>query len=369
MASRPGHVSQLQVYMLFSQYLFTTLLGFLINTLAEKAGFASWLSLIAGAAGGTAITYLSYRLGMRRPKQFFGHYANTLVGRWVHYPLVALMIFSFLFSASFVLRELQDFICDVYLPDTPDWAVASILGICVAYGVRSGIKTLFQAAQGIFFLSILGVIVIPFFVGNAVNLDMAVALTNHFEASGIWNGTYFVMALYGQMSFIVFLIPYLANPRHTMKSIGWAVVTSVIVVLANLIPTLLIFGPKLAANMKYPELELISYVRIGSFLENLDPLLIAVWLSSLFIKISLFVFVSVIALTHTFGLNDHKPFSFSMTATMIVICLFMARSGPERAQLLNHGEMTFLLVTELIPVIYLAADFIRSKRRTDVARQ
>lgn len=42
-----------------------------------------------------------------------------------------------------------------------------------------------------------------------------------------------------------------------------------------------------------------------------------VWLTSLFIKISLYLYVAVIVLTHTFELHDHKPFTFSMTAMMI----------------------------------------------------
>ncbi|UQZ81032.1 Spore germination protein YndE [Paenibacillus konkukensis] len=357
-----GRVSQLQIYMLFSQYLFTTILGFLLGTLIEKAGFAAWLSLLAGALGGIAFTYFSFRLGLKRPTQFFGHYGHTIIGRWIHYPLAALMIFSFLFSASFVMRELLDFVSDVYLPDTPNWAVASVFGLCVAYAVRSGVETIFRAAQGIFFFSVVGVLFVPLFVGNTMNPDMWIALTNHFKPKGIWSGMYIVMALYGQMNFILFLFPYFAEKHKTMKSMIWAVITSLFIILANLIPTLLIFGTELSANMFFPELELISYVRIGSFLENLDPILISVWLSSLFIKISLFLFVSVIALTHTFALEDHKPFSFSMTATMIALCLLMARSAPELTELLKHGEMTFLILTECIPIIYFLVDAVRFRR-------
>ncbi|ULL18560.1 spore gernimation protein [Paenibacillus sp. H1-7] len=367
MINQSGRVTQLQIYMLFTQYLFTTMIGFLMGTLIEKGGYAAWLSLIAGAAGGVFLTYISYRLAIRRPTRFFGHYGHTIIGKWLHYPLVALMIFSFLFSAAFVMRELQDFISDVYLSNTPAWAVASVFGICVAYAVRSGITTIFRAAQGIFFLSIFGVLIVPLFVGEGMNPDMLIALTNHFKLKGIWSGTYLVTALYGQMNFILFLLPYFAKPGTTMRSIGWAAATSIFIILTHMIPTLLIFGPHLSANLFFPELELISYVRIGSFLENLDPILISVWLSSLFIKISLFVFVSVIALTHTFGLQDHKPFSFSMTAAMITLCLLMARTAPELSEALNHGEMTFLIITECIPIVYLLVDRIRFRKLTDSA--
>lgn len=87
-----------------------------------------------------------------------------------------------------------------------------------------------------------------------------------------------------------------------------------------------------------------------------------VWLTSLFIKISLYLYVAVIVLTHTFELHDHKPFTFSMTAMMIGLSLFMVKTKTELAHLLLHGEIVFLFITELIPAIYLLVDWIRVRK-------
>lgn len=358
-------ITPLQLYMLSTQFLFTTIIGFYLGTLAGKAGFAAWLSIVLGATGGILLIYFSYALAIRRPDRFLGQYGHSILGNWLHIPIMIFIVFSYLFSASFVMRQLQDFVSDVYLPDTPEWAIVAVFSLCVAYAVRSGAETIFRAAQGFFFISILGVLTIPLFVGNALSFEMAIALINHFDPKGIGSGTYFAATLYGQLNLILFLIPYLAQPRKSMKSINWGVATSVIIVIANLIPMMLIFGPQLSANLPYPALELISYVRIGSFLENLDPVLIAVWLSSLFIKISLFLFVSVNSLTHIFALHDHKPFSFTMTATMTVLCLFMAKTSPQLSELLDHGGMTLLLVIEVIPILYLIVDKLRFGRLND----
>jgi len=82
----------------------------------------------------------------------------------------------------------------------------------------------------------------------------------------------------------------------------------------------------------------------------------------MYIKISLFLYVSVILLTHTFGLKDHKPLSRMMTATVILISLFMVRTEAELSYLFDHGEVAFLLITQTIPVIYLIVDRFRSSR-------
>ncbi|KRE70915.1 GerAB/ArcD/ProY family transporter [Paenibacillus sp. Soil750] len=354
-------VSQSQIYMLFSLFLFTTTLGFFTNTLTRNAHFMSWLSLIIGAAVGLMITYLSYRLAIRRPTQFLGNYGKDILG-WLHYPLMGTMIICFIVSASTVTRQLQDYIVVVYLPGTPEWAVSALFGICLAYSVRSGVGTIFRCSQGIFFLSIIGVLIVPFFVHHEIMSPMAIALVNHLDWKGVWNGAYLITALFAEMAYIPFLFPFFTSSNKTMKSLGLATATSVFIVLSNLIPIILVFGPHLASNLPYPQLELIRNIQAGSALESLDPLLFSVWLASLFIKASLFIYLAIISLTQTLSLKDHKPFSFSMTAMVVGCAIYMVRSKTELDELFGNGEFAFLLISELIPVVYLIVDWIRSSK-------
>lgn len=143
-------VSQSQIYMLFSHFLFTTTLGFFANTLVKNGRYTVWLSLLIGATLGIVLTYFAYKLAIKRPTQFLGNYGKEILGKWLHYPLIIILIGSFMFAAATVLRQLQDFMIEVYLPATPGWAVAAIFGICIAYAVRSGVGTIFRSSQGIF---------------------------------------------------------------------------------------------------------------------------------------------------------------------------------------------------------------------------
>ncbi|HWO54147.1 MAG TPA: endospore germination permease [Paenibacillus cookii] len=353
-------VSQSQIYMLFSQYLYTTTLGFIIPLLIRSAQYMAWVSLLVGAGMGLVMTYGAYRLALKRPDRTFASYGGELIGKWLHYPLTFVMLFTSLFVAALILRELLDLILQIYLQDTPDWAIAMLFGCTFVYVVRSGVGTIFRAAQGFFFISVVWIFMVPPFVYRELNFNMAIALVNHFDLAGIWNGSYSMAAQYGEMAFIVFLFPFFAKHAKTMKSLCWAAVTSIVIVLVGLISTILLFGPSLAGNLTYPELELIRYIPPGGFFENLDPLIIAIWLSSLFIKISLLLFISVIGLTHAFGLKDHKPFSLSMTVAMVGLSLVMVRTVPELDYLVDHGFVPFLIVAELIPLLYLAADGIRT---------
>lgn len=117
MGNQTDKITQLQIYMLFTLYLFTTILGFRMSTLVAEARFSAWVSLLCGSLIGLIITYLCFRLAVKRPQEFFGFYGKRIVGSWLHYPLVLIIIFSTLFSASYILREIQDFIVEVYLPE------------------------------------------------------------------------------------------------------------------------------------------------------------------------------------------------------------------------------------------------------------
>jgi len=355
-------ITPLQVYMLFVQFLYATTLGFYVRYLAGEAGFSAVYSVVLGSMIGMILVYLSYRLAVRRPTRFLGEYGREIVGKWVHLPLILLMVFSFVFAAAFVLRELEELIAAFYLKDTPFWAIAALMGICIARAVRSGAETIFRGAQGLFIFGVISSLSIPLWVSRETNGAMAAAFFTHFLPSGLWNSTLLITTLFGEMTMLVFLFPYFSEGRRTMRMLGWATVTSVFITLSGLISILMLFGPDMTANLTVPMLEMIRYARFGSFFQNLDPLLLVFWLYSMFIKISLFMFAAVIGLTHAFGMKDYRPLSTLMTASMVILTLCMVKSGVELDALLKGGALAFLLLTELIPALYLVVDWIRSAR-------
>jgi spore germination protein KB len=355
-----GRITQLQVYMLFSQLLFSTMIGFFISPLVDQARFMVWLSLIGGAAIGLVVAYVSIRLNARRPERTLPQYGAEILGGWLHYPLMAVIIFINLFSAAYILRQLSDFLVANYLPGTPIWAVAGLFGICIARGVRSGPVTFFRGAQGLFLLSVSAILCFPLFISSEINTDMAIAFITDFHFKGTWNAAVISGALFAQMSFIVYFFPYIAKPEKMMKSLTWAAITAVVVTLADLIPTLMLFGPELTVNLTYPTLEVIRYIRSGTFLENLDPLLIVFWLYTLFLKIGIFLLSSVFGVAHSFRITNHKPFSYTMAAAMVVMSICMFPSAAHAEKITKHSETGFLLFTGCIPVLYFAVDRIRA---------
>ncbi|WP_282939514.1 endospore germination permease [Paenibacillus sp. RC67] len=353
-------ITQPQLFMMFSIYLFTSTLGLYVNYVVTTSGYLTWLSMVLGACLSILITYFSYRLAKKRPDQYFAFYGKDILTKWLHYPLMIVIVLCLFFITSFILHDLEDFIIQIYLPSTPNWAIAVLLGICFVAAVRCGVETIFRCAQGIFFISIFGVLATPFFVKKEMNLDMAIAFINRFDMAQIWNGMWANACLFGETAFILFLFPKICDTEKTMRTITGATFTATFIILTNILPAMLIFGPELMGNITYPELELIRYIHGSTFFENLDPVLIALWITGLFIKISFLLYVIVMNLAQLFVLKDHKPLTLSTTVLIIGMSLFVVSSTAESSELISNGLIGMVILVEAIPILYLLVDWIRS---------
>ncbi|QHW29852.1 GerAB/ArcD/ProY family transporter [Paenibacillus rhizovicinus] len=355
-------ITQFQMYTMFTQFLFSTAIGFFIGPIVRMAGFMSWISVILGCAIGLLFGYFSYRLALRRPNEFLGIYGKDILGKWPHYIIVGFAILVNLYFAAFILRQLTDFIIQIYLPGTPSWAVASLFGICVARGTRSGAVIFFRSAQGLFLFSVISVFTFPLFTAAHVDSDKLIALVTDYQPHGIWEGSILAGALFGEMAFLIYLMPFFDNKEKTFRTLIWSGLTAVIVTIVNMIATLLLFGSDLTSNLTYPTLEMIRFMRAGSFLDNLDPMLIVFWLFSMLLKIGLFLLVGTMLIAHLFGLKDHKPFSYGMAGAMVFLSVFMFSTMADIERITNYSESSILILKSSLPALYCLVDWLRNRK-------
>ncbi|SFJ92862.1 spore germination protein KB [Paenibacillus sp. UNC496MF] len=355
-------ITQFQLYTMLTQFLFSTAIGFFIGPLVEMAGFMSWVGTVLGWVFGLLLSYFTFRLLRKRPDSYLGEYGKEILGRWPHYLIFAVAILIHLYMAAFILRELTDFIIQIYLPGTPGWAVATLFGLCIARGTRSGVVGFFRGAQGLFLFSVISVLTFPLFSVNHVDTEKFVALWTDFHPHGIWDGTVLSTSFFAEMSFITYLIPHFNHKEKTFRTLFWASLTALVVVIVNMIAVLFLFGPDLTANMTYPTLELIRYMRAGSFLENLDPMLIVFWQFSMLLKIGLFLLVGTILATHVFGLKDHKPLSYGMSAAMIFLSLYLFESMADIEVITKSSGSAMMILKAALPSLYLFVDWLRNGR-------
>ncbi|WP_059043185.1 GerAB/ArcD/ProY family transporter [Paenibacillus rubinfantis] len=356
------NITSNQIFSLYSLQIFTTVIAFYTGMLIGGSKYSTPVAILLGGLLGLLLTYPAYKVGSSRPDEFLVQYGSKLVGRPLHLLFMLYLLLTHLFLAALDLRELADFLLSEYLIGTPGWAVVAIFGACVAYAVRCGISTIFRTAEGFFLIFAVAFFFIPFIGFQEMELDMFNALLTHLSFREMGPSIYETTAIFGEMAFLFLLFPYLKTPKKVYHSLFWATGTSLLFIILHLIPVLLTFGPNLGANLMYPDMELVRFIRVGSFIETMDPILIILWLTSIFVKISFILFTAVICLAQLTGVKDHKPFTLPVVAFVSIFSLSIARTPPEIFNLLAWECAPLMYIAEfLIPAIYWLMGAIRSK--------
>ncbi|CAM4292582.1 spore germination protein [Paenibacillus phoenicis] len=357
-----NNITTNQIFALFSLQSFTTVIAFYTAMLLGGSKYSTPMAVLVGALLGLLFCYPAYKLASSRPNEFFVQFGSKVVGRPLHFIFVLYIVLLHLFLAALNLRELADFLLSEYLIGTPDWAVVAIFGVCVAYAVRCGILTIFRMAEGFFLVFAAALICLPFIGFQEMELDMFTALINHLSVKDMWASIVDTMAIFGEMAFLFLLFPYLETPKKVFRTLFWATLTSLLLILMHLIPILLTFGPKLGANLVYPDMELVRFIRVGSFIETMDPILISLWLTSIFVKMSFIVYTAVLCLAQLAGVKDHKPFTLPVVAFVSIYSLSIVRTPPEIISFLSwEGALLFCFAEFIIPSIYWFIGAIRKK--------
>ncbi|WP_409343073.1 endospore germination permease [Paenibacillus sp. MBLB4367] len=356
-------ISQAQVIRLFTIYLFSSPVGFLIAPLTELGGFQGWMGLVIGSAGALLAAYFGIVLGRIEPAGQWLKFGSRIVGKWVHIPVLILFSFFAIHLCAIAVRKYVDFFTSIYMPDTPSWVLALIIGLCAALAVRSGLEAIARFAETIFLLTIVLGVAIPFFVGKELQTDMAIAFVTHYDFKRILDSSVFTFPWFGEMFYIVVLMANVKEPQKTMRSMTIAWLFTMMFVLMTWLFCMMLFGPKLNAHLTYPVLEMLRFIRIGDFLENVDPLLVSWWTMSVLVKASLLLYVSTLGVSHIVNVRDYRPLSFSIGIFMTALSMGIATNYGELEHFLNSPSWTtYIYFMELLPVLYLLVYWLRGKK-------
>src|SRR5690606_34574541 len=105
--------------------------------------------------------------------------------------------------------------------------------------------------------------IIPFLVQSNVEWFMIEGFVKHFDFKNAWDSGYYIGSIFGEMAFIIYVYPYLSKPERTNKTMLYVNGITALLVVAHLIVIVLVLGPDLAANLNFPELEMIRLIRSG----------------------------------------------------------------------------------------------------------
>lgn len=357
-------ISQSQLMRLFTIFLFSSPVIFLIAPMTEIGGFQAWIGLVVSYVQGLLVAYFSIKLGRIEPTVQWFKFGGRIVGKWIHVPIVLIISLFSIYLSSIALRRYVDFFASIYMPDTPSWVLCIVIAVCAALAVRSGLEAIARFAGSVFFLTILFGILVPFFVGKELQTDMAIAFVSHYDFKQIMLTSVYAFPWCGEMFFVLILVANVKDPRKTMRSMLIAALLSMMFIIMTWLFCMMLFGPKLTGHLTYPVLEMLRFIRIGDFLENVDPLLVSWWTLCMLVKVSLFLYTGTIGISYLLNMRDYRPLSFSLSIFMSGLAMGIATNYGELEEFLKSLPWTVSIYTLelLLPVVYLIVYRLRGRK-------
>jgi spore germination protein KB len=278
-----------------------------ITPVIEISKQDAWLSMLVGAVIGLAITYLAAHLSVIHPNQTLLEFSQALLGKWFGRILVLPYFIAWYTLSAIVLREFADFIKLVALDKTPVWIIMILIISLMTYLTYSaaitGIGRFSQIAGPILFLTL-----IVSFILSLGNVRWHQLLPVYADSGwlNILKGSIFPGTFFGESFILLVIVSFMDNPKKALSRSMLGVGLTAFMVLTATIMVLLVFGPNFSANLRFPYFMLTRSIDILNFIQNVDLIVIFIWIFGVFAKLSLYLFITSYEVANWFNVKDWR---------------------------------------------------------------
>jgi spore germination protein len=303
----------------FSMSLGTTIIG--VGVLAfpritvEYASTGAPLCTIAAVVLMMLCGLVLAYLGSNYPDQTLFEYADTLIGKWIGGIILACIIGYFMELAALAAREFGEVVVTSVLKRTPLEVTTLIMLILAATAARNSVSVFTRILTFYMPLVYFPALIVVALTLKSAEIIRVMPMFGFFHESTPMQAvqaTLVVAALFQNYIIIGLLIPYMYRPKEAWKSaligIGVAGFNYTLLIYA----TLAVFGTEEIKNLLWPTLELAKTAALPLlFLERMDPIFLAVWVTAVFTAILASYYVSMKGLAHMFRFENHRVFSLA----------------------------------------------------------
>lgn len=356
-----GKISSLQMGMLMYPTVVATADLLLPGITAKFAKNDLWISPIIASLTGLITLYIAYHLYRLYPKQTIIQYSEHIIGRIPGKILGIIYLFFFLHVNGLIIRQYGEFVIGSFLPRTPISVVISLMILVCAFAVRGGLEVLGRASQ------IFVPIVVLFWVLILILLIPEMDPKNILPIleKGIIPpiiGAIPPMGWFTHFILISFILPFVTDQEKGMKC-GIISIFGIMLTLSLLnLVTFFVLGRNTSEYL-YPVMTVVRYINLANFFEHMESVLIAIWASGTFIKISLYYYALVLGTAQWLNLSDCRPVVFPLGFLLI---MFSFWSIPSLLKLIHFFRIVpfyNMTIEMVIPTFLLLIAVLRKRIR------
>ncbi|KIL41929.1 membrane protein [Gordoniibacillus kamchatkensis] len=282
----------------------------------------AWISIIVATLICIFTTFVAVRLSLLYPEQTFIQYSQSILGKWLGKIILVPYILMWVSVTGIILREYADFVFVALFSSTPLWIVILImLGAIVYVTYSGGLRSISRCSEIIGPITVLSTILVILLSVKDWNWLRILPVYSNSGLLPIVKGGLSPASFLAESFMVVMLIAFMTKPERALVSSLAGVAAASFAVLVMTLFIIMVLGPNLPAKFIYPMYSVVTYISVMEFIQNVDVLNVLIWIIGIFIKASLYFFITSYGTAQFFHIKKWKNTIWLIAPIVFVISL------------------------------------------------
>jgi spore germination protein KB len=322
----------------------------------------AWISMIIATLISLFTTFVAVKLSLLYPEQTFIQYSQSILGKWLGKIILVPYFLMWVSVTGIILREYADFVFLALFSSTPLWIVILImLGAIVYVTYTGGLRSIGRCSEIIGPISVVGVVLILLLSIKDWDWLRLLPVYSNSGFLPIVKGSLAPASFLGESFMVVMLIAFMSKPQRALISSLFGVAAASVAILAMTMIVLMVFGPDLPAKFIYPLYSAATYISVMEFIQNVDVLAVLLWIIGIFIKLSLYLFITSYGTAQLFHIKKWKHTIWLIAPIVFVISLLPRNTNDS----MNYAKFWLAVIFPIniigIPLLLWIVGTIRKK--------
>ncbi|MEW9671778.1 GerAB/ArcD/ProY family transporter [Ammoniphilus sp. 3BR4] len=319
--------AKITLYQFFTLQLLFGIGTAMMFTLGGEAKQASWLAILLGMALGVVLYLIYYDLYRKYSNLPLTAYSQRIFGRPIGQFISISYMSFFLYGASRNVRDGIELVSLSY-GETPKLVLGIMLVAVVLYAIFNGIEVISRVGEMyiflFFFITILAIIgLFSSGVVKGENLlpvlepGWKTILKTTMQQTWMWP--------FGEMVCFTMILPYLNHPKQGLKvGLLGVILTGLFLAMVHSLEVA-VLGVEQADRSVFPFMEMSQKINVGDVIQRLDAFVMVTIIVNVFFKITIYIYVAVVAAANVFPVSKNKLF-IPMGIVVLMISIFFTES-------------------------------------------
>ncbi|MBW4841660.1 MAG: spore germination protein [Paenibacillaceae bacterium] len=361
-------ISAYQLFAITSMFQLGTTLIFAFGA---SAGRDAWIAALLSSGLGSVLIGMYTLLQKMHPGQTLVEWFTCEFGRWLGTPLAWLYPLVWIYDAGRGVADLKFLLPSTILPGTPAWILVGSFLLLILYFLFSGIEVICRLGGMIFpVLAALFSIEILLLLSSGMHHFSYLQPVLGEGWGRVWKAVWplGITQSFGESIELAMIWTLLASPKRLMGINLAATLNAGIVITLFDVLAIIVLGEKIFVREYFPLIQTLKQVSLAEFIENLDVMFVIYLFLSTFFKISLHMYMSVIAVKQLIRIRNPKWLMVLFAAVTFFVGMTMAKNMPEHTTVAFKTLPNFIWLPLFIvlPVLLFLVSLVRrllAKRR------